>query len=112
MNGPVPTLQARLEPVAARRRRLELACRLAAVWGTAALIGVGLIILQRLTGWTSALVLPLVVVVALVAAVVALIRHNRTGSNYDALASQIQARYPDLDGRLQTALQQRPKSGQ
>src|SRR5437868_15279365 len=103
MNGPVPTLKARLDPIAARQRRLQLACTLAATWAAAALLGLTIIILQRLTGWSSSLALPVMALLGFAAAITALIRHSKTKPTYQPLASQIQSRYPEPDGRLHTS---------
>src|SRR5882724_4328391 len=106
-----PKLKARLQAVATRQRRLRLWCKLAACWAGAALLGVFLTVLQRETGWATALALPIVASLGLFAAIVFFLRRGRGDPNWRDLASLIEARHPDLDGRLLTAVQQQPANG-
>jgi len=111
MNSPVPVLRARLEQVVARQRRLQLAYKLAGCWAGGALVGLVLLIVERESGWASSLALPMVAVIGVVGAVVVLFRQANVKPDYQALATQIQRRYPDLEARLITAIQQQPASG-
>jgi hypothetical protein len=104
-------LKARLESVAERQRRLRLWCNLAACWAGAALAGLGLMALQRSTGWTSSLGCPTLALLSVAALVVVLLRQRRAEPDWRALARQIEGRYPGLDGRLLTAIEQEPQGG-
>ena len=63
-------LKARLQAVADRQRQLQLWSKLAACWAIAAIVGLGLIALQRQGGWTSMLALPVIVLLGVAAAVI------------------------------------------
>jgi hypothetical protein len=97
-------LQGVLKPAIDRRRQLHLWARLTVCWGGAAVLGAALILFQRRIGWTSSLVLPVVAIVTTAVAFVTVRRYNRPAS-VRLLATQIEARYPELDGRLLTAVQ-------
>src|SRR5437667_2561982 len=102
MNGQIPFLKSRLQHVAFRRRRLQLLSTLAACWAGAAILGWGLMVLERRSGWTSSLALPLIALLGLTAAFIVVLRHRRKEPNWHELAAQIESRHPDLDGRLLT----------
>ncbi|MGO8677308.1 MAG: hypothetical protein ACLQVX_15735 [Limisphaerales bacterium] len=104
-------LKVLLEAVAQRQRRLRLWWSLAACWAGAALAGLGLVALQRSSGWTSSLGFPVLAVLSVAAVVVVLIRQGRVQPDWRALARRIEGRYPGLDGRLLTAIQQEPQAG-
>jgi len=101
-----PLLKARLQPVARRQRRLQLGCKLAACWTTSALLSLGLLVLARQTGWASPLALPVIAVLTGLAALRITVRHWRSEPDWRQLARQVEARHPELDGRLLTAVQQ------
>jgi len=67
-------LKSRLERVARRRRKFQLWSRLALCWGAAAAGGLLLIVLERQTGWGSALALPGLALGAVAAAVLVAFR--------------------------------------
>ena len=104
-------LQERLERVAGRQRRLRLWWSVAACWAGAALAGLGLLALQRTSGWTSSLACPGLALLSVAAVVVVFIRQGRVETDWRALARQIEGRYPDLDARLLTAIEQEPQGG-
>ena len=104
-------LKARLELVAERQRRLRFWRSLAACWAGAALAGLGLMALQRTSGWTSSLGCPALALLSVAALVVVLLRQGRAEPDWRALARQIEGRHPGLDGRLLTAIQQEPQGG-
>src|SRR5262250_2139488 len=107
MSGVIPQLKSQLQQLATRRRRLELWSRLAGCWAAAALVGQVLIILQRESGWGSALALPAVGLAGVVTALAVTVRQQRRKeADWRELASQIEARHPELEGRLLTAVQQ------
>ncbi|HWX19965.1 MAG TPA: hypothetical protein VN578_08680 [Candidatus Binatia bacterium] len=102
-------LKTRLAELATKRRRLQLWSGLAAGWAGVALLGLLLVFVQRATGWASSLAFPLIASLGLVAAAFVLIRQRRQRPDWNELAAQIEARYPALDGRLLTAVQQHPQ---
>ncbi len=106
-----PLLEARLRRVVARRRRLVLWCQLAGCWGGAALLGLGWMALQRQSGWSSALALPVIAMLGVTGALIVAVRHRRTKSDWREVVRQIETRHPELDGRLLTAAQQQAKAG-
>src|SRR5215203_103973 len=108
---PDPLIRTPLEQVALRQRRLRFWCKLAACWIGAAFGGLLLFVLERQIGWASSLVLPLVAMIGIVAAVVVTIRHGARPPNWREIARRIEAAYPDLDGRLLTAVQQHGEPG-
>src|SRR5437868_3902109 len=98
-------LESVLKPAADRQRRLYLWARLTVCWAGAAFFGVALILVQRRIGWTSALALPVLALATAIAALIIFRKYNKPASAH-SLATQIEARYPELDGRLLTAIQQ------
>ena len=67
--------------------------------------------LQRLTGWSTPLSLPLVATAGLVAAAVIWSRTRRGEADWRSLARQVESAHPKLEGRLITAVQQQVGSG-
>src|SRR5258706_3900806 len=102
MNSQLETV---LKPAAIRQRRLYLWARLTVCWACAAFLGAALILFQRRIGWTSALALPFLAIVTVVAALIIFRKYNKPASAH-SLVAQIEASYPELDGRLLTAIQQ------
>ena len=100
----------KLAALVERQNRLEFWCRLAICWACAALLGLGLIILQHQIGWSSWISLPLVVLLALVA-VALVVPRSQMPDNWREVARQIEVQFPELDGRLLTAVQQDPADG-
>lgn len=105
-------LQARLQPVVRRARRLALWRSLALSWAIAACAGLLLLAVCQLTGFRSSLIAPAVLVGALAGAFVVVLRHATLKPDLHRLAQQIEARHPELDGLLLTAVQQDAKSGE
>src|SRR5215831_12292019 len=110
MNSIDPRLNTVLQAVALRQQRLVLWSKLAVCWAGAAFVGLALVAVQRQLGWTSALTLPLVAALGFGAVLVMWLRQRRTIADLHALALQIEARHPELDGRLITAVQQEASS--
>lgn len=104
-------LKSRLRQVARRYQWLGLWRKLAAGWAVATLLGVGLVWLQRATGWSSPLTLPLFAAFtgAMVTALAML--HFVQGPDDRWVARKIEDRHPELDGLLLTAVQQREEAG-
>ncbi len=106
-----PFLKARLAPVLRRRRGLQLWCKLAVVWLATAAIGAGLIAWQRRFGGSSRLALPVLATLGALGAAGLVWRHRRTPPDWRRLATELEGRHPELDGRLLTAAQQPDESG-
>jgi hypothetical protein len=100
-----------LESIARRQQRWRLWCALAACWCAAGFLGLGLTATDRLARWTSSLALPVVAALGIGAAIFVWARHRRVKPDWRRLACQIEARHPDLEGRLLTAVQQEAKDG-
>jgi hypothetical protein len=92
-----------------RERRLQLWSKLAVSWASAAALGAILILLERQSGWTSSLALPVIAAAGLIAAAIIWLRHGNRDPDWRELATRIEARYSELDGRLLTAVQQEIK---
>jgi hypothetical protein len=101
-------IQKQLEGVVRRQGRIEFWSALAMCWAGAALIGLAVLVLERQIGWTSSLVLPSVLLLGLLAAIVIDVRQSRHRPALPEIARRIEARHPELEGRLVTALQQEP----
>ena len=101
-------IQKQLEEVDRRQRRIELWSGFTICWCGAALAGVAILVFERQIGWTSSLVLPLVLLGGLAAAVVFDLRHAKRRPAWRDIAGRIEAGYPELEGRLATVLQQEP----
>jgi len=99
-------LASRLNRVLRRQRQLELSRGLTVVWSVVAIVAIAFVYLHSRTGWASALTLPLLgaLAVSISVAVVAKIYTKRR--DYRALAATIEARFPELNGVLLTAVQQ------
>ncbi len=109
---PATALTVRLLRVANRERRLRLWCKIAAclaLWGLAA---VGLRILLRQTAWSIPLVGPVFGALAVLNALVLWARQSAEKHDLRRIAQRIEASFPDLDGRLVTAVQQQRKAGE
>ncbi len=114
----INALNSLLQKVEQRRQNLRFWAALASCWAAAAIIGWGLIVIQgvagpdfilRIAGFNLPFIWPLAGLVGITLVGFALIRlqHHRRG-NLRQLAAQIEARYPELEGRLLTAIQQQP----
>src|SRR5260221_9410074 len=104
--------QALLQRVAARERRCRLWVKLAGCWAATALGALIVFGIERQTGWASSLASSVFILLAIGAALVLLIPHARTEPDWRHLARLIETRYPQLDGRLLTAVQQHANAGQ
>ena len=98
-------LETVLKPAVDRQRRLQLWARLTLCWAGMAFLGAALILFQQRIGWTSVLALPVLTLAAALTGLIIFRRYNHPGS-IQTLATQIEARYPELDGRLLTAIGQ------
>jgi len=106
-----PRLQASLQHVADRRRRLQFSGKLAGCWVVMSLLGLGLVFLQRQIGWASSLVLPVVALAGVAAAILIALKYRKTEPDWRRIAGEIEARHPELEGRLITAVQQQAGPG-
>jgi hypothetical protein len=105
-------LKERLTQVEKRTRDLQFWCKLAAVWAAAGLLGLGVSLIERRTGWSSPYAFPAVALLGLLSAAVPMLLRKQLEPDWRSLAARVEARYPELDGRLLTAVQQHPKSGE
>jgi hypothetical protein len=101
-------IQQQLEGVARRQHRIELWSKLAQCWAGGGLAGIAILCLERQSGWTSSLALPLVAVIATIAAIAISLRHSRQQPELHEIARRIEDRHRELQGRLATALEQQP----
>ena len=101
-------LQKHLEPIARDYHYWHLWRALARCWAAMALVGIGLILLHRLTGWWAAWVFPLFIASTVLWA--GWLRQHWRGSkpNYRAMARQIEEENPKLHSLLLTAVEQQP----
>ncbi|HOY56570.1 MAG TPA: hypothetical protein PK640_00330 [Verrucomicrobiota bacterium] len=106
-------LQTRLGPLAQRQRALRLRSGLALCWLATALVAVTLTFLLRSMGVATTSILPIVALAGLASGLWLARRHRRAPADWHALALEIEARHPDLDGRLLTAVEQQapPEAG-
>ncbi len=108
----IKILHEKLSVVVERQRRLEAWSRLARVWAAAGLLGLILAVLERAMGWSSWVAMPLVVLAALLLAAAAFSGRRDVGGDSRKIARTLEAEFPELDGRLLTAVQQKPADGQ
>ncbi|HAB18691.1 MAG TPA: hypothetical protein DCE44_19900, partial [Verrucomicrobiales bacterium] len=101
-------LESRLKPVWRRRWWLDLGWKLTACWAISALIATALLLVLRAAGWASVLTLPILILGVLIATGIVIRQHQRSKPDLKRLAREIEARDPELGGRLATALEQRP----
>ncbi len=104
-------LQQHLEPIARDYHSWHLWRGLARCWSAMALVGLGLILLHRFTGWWAAWVFPLFVLVTVVWVVWLRQHWRRNKPDCRAIARQIEAENPKLHSLLLTAVEQQPDSG-
>jgi hypothetical protein len=109
---PATALNARLLRVANRERRLRLWCKIAACWALWGLLATILSIVDRQSGWSLPLAGPLIAILAVVHALVIAVRHGSEKSDFRQIARRIEAFFPELNGRLVTAVQQQRKAGE
>src|SRR5580765_2434293 len=95
-----PLLARQLQRVLDREQRFHLWSKLGACWAGAAALGIVLILLERQSGWTSSLTLPVIAAAGLVAAAIMWLRHGSRDPDWRQLAARIETRHPELDGRL------------
>src|SRR5579863_2336842 len=101
-------IREQLDRVARRQRQVALWRTLSVCWGMAAACGLGILAVERQSGWSSALALPIVAMLGLVAALAIWIRQRKLPVSWRTVAHAIEAQHPRLEGRLITAIQQQP----
>ncbi|MCH8045951.1 MAG: hypothetical protein IID44_19735 [Planctomycetes bacterium] len=101
-------LAKQLDPVASRIRLSRLGIALAAVWLVAAAAGAAVLMLGRDRGWELTSMVPVLAIAALSAASLFGWLAMRSAGNYTALAQRIEAKFPDLNAALLTAVEQQP----
>src|SRR5215471_15822176 len=100
---PLEQLQIQLRSIISRERRLRLWCKLAACWTAAAVLGFVMIFIERETGWSSFVALPLIALLAVSGVLWVILRHSKQTPDWRNTARRVEALYPQLDGRLLTA---------
>src|SRR5262245_2989022 len=98
-----------LEEVRSRAHRLQLWTSLARCWGALALLSLAVLVLERSTGWGTWLAMPLLAAAAFIVGFIVLVRTRKTHLTWSQVAHQIERKFPQLDGRLLTAVQQTSK---
>jgi hypothetical protein len=103
-------LQKHLDPIVRDYHYWHLWRALAQCWTAMALVGIGLILLHRFTGWWAAWVFPLFIAATVLWA--AWLRQHWRASkpDYRAIARQIEEENPKLHLLLLTAVEQQPSS--
>lgn len=104
-------LRTRLDRALRRQRGLAVARALAAVWAGAALVAAASQWALGSLGVSWPLLFPALVVVAAATALGVAVIQLRRPADYRALARRIEARHPELDGLLITAVQQQVAPG-
>src|SRR5262249_311240 len=97
-----------LTDVHSRQLRLQLWSRLAWSWAAMALVGLMALAVERQTGWGTWLAAPLLLGLTIFTGLFVLIRHAKTRLDLRQLAHAIELQFPQLEGRLLTAVQQTP----
>ncbi|MCH8924076.1 MAG: hypothetical protein IIA67_13125, partial [Planctomycetes bacterium] len=101
-------LAKQLDLVARRIRLARLGAALAAVWLVAAAAGAAVLMLGRDRGWELTSMVPVLVIATLSAASLFGWLAMRSARNYTHLAQRIEAKFPDLNAALLTAVEQQP----
>jgi hypothetical protein len=78
---------------------------------TVAMVGLGLVLVERLIGWGSSMAAALLALVGLFAGIAVVLRNRRPQVDWRDLALAVEKSHPSLEGRLLTAIQQHPKTG-
>ena len=102
-------LRKRLRPIVKRRRRLHLAYFLSVFWIVAALVGIGLISVNRYWGLKSPIANWALCISAVLATLYALYRSRRIQPDYKAVARHIERQNPDMKALLLAAIEQQPE---
>jgi len=102
-------LRKRLRPIVKRRRRLHLACFLSACWLVAALLGIGLICVNRYWGWKSSVANWALCISTALMTLYAFYKSCRMQPDYKAVAWHIEQKNPDMQALLLAAIEQEPE---
>ena len=105
-------LQTKIRGVAQRYLWVGFWRKLSVCWAAAALVGLGVVLFQRATGWTSPLVLPSFAALAAAVATALALLHFEKRPEDRWVARKIEDRFPALNGVLLTAVQQLPPAGE
>ena len=103
-------LQKHLEPIARDYHYWHLWRAWARCWAAMAIVGIGLILLHRFTGWWAAWVYPLFIAATVGWAAWLHLQWRRNKPDHRAIARQIEVENPKLHSLLLTAVEQRPFS--
>ncbi len=103
-------LEARLKPVWRRRLARDMIWSLAACWTVASGISAVVLLGFRVLRWSSPLLVPLLVGATVGASAWVVWRTLRRRPNLRALAQELESADPELNGKLATALEQKPST--
>ena len=103
-----PHLRIHLEPLAIRRQAVRRLSFMALAWAVAALAGLGVLLVEYATGTAYVRAWPLIALLGAAAALTLRHIYRYWNPDWHALAADIEHRFPELDGRLITALDQEP----
>src|SRR5438552_2576915 len=98
-----PFLESQLEPIATRYRRLQLLRALALCWAGAAVLAVGFLALEQITGLSSVWRIPALIVLALAAGFFGWRRTRKWKPDFRQIARRIENEHPELRSLLITA---------
>src|SRR6185436_20132518 len=101
-----PFLRSQMDPVIRRYRRLLRRRGLAVCWGAAALFAFLFLLLYQLTGWSSALTLPILGIAVGVATILTWRRTQKWEPDFHQIARQIEQTHPELRALVVTAVEQ------
>src|SRR6266851_2866239 len=101
-----PFLKSQLEPVAHRQRRWRLQSQLALCWAAAALVGVFLVVLQRLAGSSTPGLILLLGAATAIASALIWKRAQKWEPDFRQIARRIEQQHPNLHALLLTAVEQ------
>src|SRR5260370_35858258 len=99
-----PFLRSQMEPVIRRYRQLLRRRGLAVCWGAGALLGFAFLLLYRLTGWSSALTIPLLGIAVGAATILTWRRTQKTEPDVQHISRHIEQRHPNLRALVITGL--------
>ena len=102
-------LRKRLRPIVNRRRRLHMAYLLSVFWIVAALLGIGLISVNRYWGLKSPVANWALCISTVLATLYALYISRRMRPDYKAVARHIEQQNPDMQALLLAAIEQEPE---
>ncbi len=99
-------LKTRLAPVMRRQRQLRFGYQMAICWAAAAVLGLGVLALERRGGWALPFAFEVIAFLGVGSAFLAILRSRRAVTDWRSAAVRVEERYPELKGLVLTAIQQ------